>query len=78
MKDEVCNPCASWDDICKPGSECVVIGACEDGNAEGSMKPKIKAILGYLERGGQRALITNPENIERALDGQTGTELLPD
>jgi carbamate kinase len=51
----------------------------EEGHfAEGSMKPKIKAILGYLERGGQRALITNPENIERALDGQTGTELLPD
>jgi carbamate kinase len=51
----------------------------EEGHfAKGSMKPKIQAILGYLERGGQRALITNPGNIERALEGQTGTELLPD
>lgn len=51
----------------------------EEGHfAKGSMEPKIRAILGYLERGGQRALITNPENIERALNGQTGTELVPD
>jgi carbamate kinase len=51
----------------------------EEGHfAKGSMEPKIRAILGYLERGGQRALITNPENIERALEGLTGTELVPD
>jgi carbamate kinase len=51
----------------------------EEGHfAKGSMEPKIRAILGYLENGGQRALITNPENIERALEGQTGTELVPD
>lgn len=51
----------------------------EEGHfAKGSMEPKIQAILGYLESGGQRALITNPENIEHALEGQTGTELVPD
>jgi carbamate kinase len=40
---------------------------------KGSMGPKIEAISSYLERGGQRALITNPENLGRALAGETGT-----
>ncbi len=40
---------------------------------KGSMEPKVKAVLYYLERGGKQALITNPENMLRALDGQTGT-----
>lgn len=41
--------------------------------AKGSMAPKIQAIIWYLEHGGKRALITNPENIGRALRGETGT-----
>jgi carbamate kinase len=45
--------------------------------AAGSMKPKIEACLGFLEAGGREALITNPENIERALRGETGTRILP-
>lgn len=45
--------------------------------APGSMKPKIQAILWFLERGGQEAIITNPENIERALAGETGTHIVP-
>lgn len=44
---------------------------------KGSMEPKIRAIIGFLERGGKRALITNPENIERALRGETGTVVVP-
>jgi carbamate kinase len=43
--------------------------------AKGSMAPKIQAAVTYLERGGQKALITNPENIERALAGETGTHI---
>jgi len=39
----------------------------------GSMGPKIRAIIDFLERGGKEALITNPQNIERALAGETGT-----
>lgn len=46
--------------------------------AKGSMAPKIQAIIWYLEQGGERALITNPENIGRALKGETGTWVLPD
>lgn len=41
--------------------------------AKGSMAPKIQAIIMYLENGGKEALITNPENIGRALKGETGT-----
>ncbi len=41
--------------------------------ASGSMAPKIKAIINYLENGGKRAIVTNPENIGRALRGETGT-----
>ncbi len=44
---------------------------------KGSMEPKIKAIIGYLERGGKEALVTNPENIARALRGETGTHIMP-
>ena len=41
--------------------------------AKGSMLPKIQAILKFLESGGKQAIITNPENIGRALRGETGT-----
>ncbi len=46
--------------------------------AKGSMGPKIQAIIWYLEAGGQHAIITNPENIGRALRGETGTHIVPD
>jgi carbamate kinase len=46
--------------------------------AKGSMAPKIQAILWYLEAGGKAALITNPQNIGRALRGETGTWIMPD
>jgi len=45
--------------------------------AKGSMAPKIQAIIWYLESGGKQALITNPENIGRALKGETGTRIVP-
>lgn len=44
--------------------------------AKGSMAPKIQAIIWYLEAGGKQAIITNPENIGRALRGETGTCLV--
>ena len=45
--------------------------------AEGSMAPKIRAVIQYLERGGQRAIITSPEKIGGALKGETGTHIVP-
>ena len=46
--------------------------------AAGSMAPKVQACVWYLERGGGEALITSPENVERALGGETGTRIVPD
>jgi carbamate kinase len=45
--------------------------------AKGSMAPKIQAIIWFLEAGGKQAIITNPENIGRALNGETGTWIVP-
>lgn len=41
--------------------------------AKGSMLPKIEAVLSFVQQTGHSALITNPDNIGRALDGETGT-----
>ena len=41
----------------------------------GSMGPKILAGIAFLEAGGDSVIITNPESIEPALDGETGTRL---
>jgi len=50
----------------------------EEGHfAKGSMLPKIQAIIWFLESGGKEALITDPENIARALRGETGTRIVP-
>jgi len=43
----------------------------------GSMLPKVRAIIQFLEDGGQHAIITNPENIEAAVLGKTGTHIVP-
>ncbi|MGD0713567.1 MAG: carbamate kinase [Gaiellaceae bacterium] len=43
--------------------------------ADGSMGPKIGAVIQFLERGGGTAIITDPENVERALSGETGTRI---
>ncbi len=46
--------------------------------AKGSMAPKIQSIIWYLESVPHgRALITNPENLGRALKGETGTWFVP-
>jgi carbamate kinase len=47
----------------------------EDGThfAKGSMEPKMKAIVWFLESGGKQAIVTDPKNIGRALKGETGT-----
>ncbi len=45
---------------------------------KGSMAPKIQAVIWFLEQGGREAIITNPENLERALAGETGTHITAD
>jgi carbamate kinase len=46
--------------------------------APGSMAPKIQAVVNYLEHGGTTAIVTNPENVGRALIGETGTRFSRD
>ena len=48
----------------------------EGQSGKGSMESKIKAVLNCLEHGGKRALITNTENMLRALNGETGTWII--
>jgi carbamate kinase len=53
-------------------------GYMEEGHfAPGSMLPKIQAIIQFLENGGKKALITDPEHISDALEGKTGTWIVP-
>ncbi len=42
----------------------------------GSMGPKILAMINYLENGGAKGIITNPDNLTRALEDQSGTHFL--
>ncbi len=42
----------------------------------GSMGPKIKAALDFLERGGKEVIITSPEHLKAAVDGQAGTHVV--
>jgi carbamate kinase len=50
----------------------------EEGHfAPGSMLPKIQAIIQFLEKGGKKALITDPAHIVDALEGKTGTWIIP-
>ncbi len=44
--------------------------------AEGSMAPKMRAVVKFLEAGGKEALITNPSNLEQAVAGHTGTRIV--
>ncbi|TAK52121.1 MAG: carbamate kinase [Bacteroidetes bacterium] len=43
---------------------------------EGSMKPKIEAAVDFLEAGGTEAIITNPEQLVSAVDGNAGTTIV--
>ncbi len=44
--------------------------------AKGSMAPKMQAVINFLEAGGEKAIITNPENLARAVRGETGTHIV--
>ena len=42
----------------------------------GSMKPKIEAIVEFLEAGGKKAVITSPQNLLQAFRGKCGTTIV--
>jgi len=43
--------------------------------APGSMKPKVEAIIQFLEGGGEKSIITSPENLLKAVRGEAGTTI---
>ena len=45
--------------------------------ARGSMAPKIRAVVEYLEAGRGRAIVTDPASMGRALRGEAGTVFVP-
>jgi len=48
----------------------------EEGHFKpGSMLPKIEAIIEFLEDGGEKAIITSPENLLKGVKGQAGTTI---
>ena len=51
--------------------------AAEGHFAPGSMLPKIEAVIQFMEKGGKAALITNPESLGQAVQGKTGTHVVP-
>ncbi|MDR1979709.1 MAG: carbamate kinase [Synergistaceae bacterium] len=50
--------------------------AAEGQFAPGSMLPKIEAVIRFMERGGRKALITNPESLRDAVLGKNGTHVV--
>jgi carbamate kinase len=46
--------------------------------AKGSMAPKITAAARFVEDTGGVAVITDPDNVERAVNEETGTRIVPD
>jgi carbamate kinase len=45
--------------------------------AKGSMAPKISAAVRFVEETGGTAIVTDPDNVERAVSGDTGTRVVP-
>ncbi len=51
---------------------------CKEGHFKpGSMLPKCEAIIKFIKNGGKHAIITNPENLARAVKGEAGTHVYP-
>lgn len=45
---------------------------------EGSMKPKVESAIHFLKNGGKKAIIANLYDLLAAMEGKTGTQILPD
>jgi len=51
---------------------------CKEGHFKpGSMLPKCEAIIKFIKDGGKHAIITNPENLAKAVKGEAGTHVYP-
>ena len=51
---------------------------CAQGKFEkGSILPKIEAAVDFLSQGGERVIITSPENLGSAVEDSSGTHIVP-
>ena len=51
----------------------------DDGQfPKGSMAPKVNACIAFVEKGGERAIISSVHQATSALKGEAGTEIIPD
>ncbi|MCK5192967.1 MAG: carbamate kinase, partial [Desulfobulbaceae bacterium] len=49
-------------------------GYLKEGHfAEGSMGPKVEAAIEFINNGGEKAIITSIDTIDKAVNGQAGT-----
>lgn len=48
----------------------------EDQFAKGSMLPKIEASIQFLQNGGKKVIITSPDSLFAAVQGETGTHII--
>ncbi|MCF8721131.1 carbamate kinase [Nitrospina gracilis] len=48
-----------------------------DHFAEGSMKPKVEAAIHFLKRGGRKVIIAHLNDLQRAVEGEAGTQIVP-
>ena len=49
----------------------------EEGHfAPGSMLPKIESCIEFIKNGGEMAIITDPPNLTKAINGETGTRIV--
>ncbi len=46
--------------------------------AKGSMDPKMRSVIRFIEAGGKEAIITDPSHITAAIHGEAGTHVVPD
>ncbi|MDD1703979.1 MAG: hypothetical protein LUP97_01920 [Methanoregula sp.] len=44
----------------------------------GSTKPKVEAAIAFIRSGGSRVIVTRPDLGFAAIEGETGTEIVPD
>jgi carbamate kinase len=44
---------------------------------KGSILPKIEAAVDFLSQGGERVIITSPENLGSAVEDSSGTHIVP-
>ncbi|MCH7764839.1 MAG: carbamate kinase, partial [Candidatus Marinimicrobia bacterium] len=51
----------------------------DDGQfPKGSMAPKVNACIAFVEKGGERAIISSVHQATSVLKGEAGTEIIPD